>query len=420
MMKHVNLALGLVLAASVVAPVAFALELVSPKEGEEFCALKPEHRRFLALDSAGRRAQFLDKKWRARIVKKDISSMPLPLKLEWRGGKGPYEVKVALGDKTVFATNLMETTVDVWNLEIAREYTWTVCGDGACARGHFRTRDQAPRVMYVPDVPNIRDLGGRIGLNGRRVKQGMAYRAAGLNNNASLCYSCSETLKMYKEGVLEKKFGEEGRKMKERIDREKGALTFDPKAPYLRKMLKKDEKDWRPGATRMTAEGLHIANDLLGWKSDIDLRSDGECWSMKGSPAGDGVKWWHISSKSYGTMGRPEGKEPFVQVFKVFLDERNYPLVFHCIGGADRTGAVGFILNALLGVSDEELDKDWEFTVFVYEDQSFGHKTRFDKLRKVFDAYPGATTREKVEAYVKELGFTDADIAKFRDIMLEK
>jgi len=420
MKKHVNLALGLLLAVSIVAPAAFALELVSPKEGEEFCALKPEHRRFLALDSAGRRAQFLDKAWRARIVQKDIFSTPLPLKLEWRGGKGPYEVKVELGGKTVFATNLMETTVDVWNLEIAREYTWTVCGDGACARGHFRTRDQAPRVMYVPDVTNIRDLGGRIGLNGRRVKQGMAYRSAGLNSNANIYFSGSETLKMYKDGVLEKKFGKEGRKMKERIDRDKDALKFDPKAPYLRKRLKKAEKDWRPGANRMTAEGLRIANEELGWKSDIDLRSDNECWGMKGSPAGDGVKWWHYSSKSYAGMANPEGKEAFIQVFKVFLDERNYPLVFHCIGGADRTGAVGFILNALLGVSDEELDKDWEFTVFVYQDLNFGHQTRFDKLRKVFDAYPGATTREKVEAYVKELGFTDADIAKFRDIMLEK
>ena len=80
---------------------------------------------------------------------------------------------------------------------------------------------------------------------------------------------------------------------------------------------------------------------------------------------------------------------------------------------------MAFILNALLGVSDDELDKDWEITCFIYEDQSFGHKTRFDKLRAVFDAYPGSCTREKVEAYVKALGFTDADIAKFRSIMLE-
>ena len=419
-MKTDVMRIGAAVAALMLAQAAFALELVSPKDGEEFCALKPEHRRFLDMDREGRRAQFLDKEWRARIVQKDIFSTPLPLKLEWRGEKGPYEVKVELNGKTVFATNTADTAVNVWNLEIAREYVWTVCGGGECARGRFRTRDQAPRVMYVPEVSNIRDLGGRIGLGGKRVKQGMAFRSAGLNNNATTYYSCSETLKMYKDGVLEKKFGKDGRKMKERIDREKGALTFDPKAPYLRKMLKKDEKDWVRGKTKMTAEGLRIANVELGWKSDIDLRSDIECWGMTGSPAGESVKWWHYSSKAYSGMASDGGKEAFTKVFKVFLDERNYPLDFHCIGGADRTGAVAFILNALLGVSDEELDKDWEFTVFIYNDQNFGHTTRFDKLRKVFDAYPGASTREKVEAYVKGLGFTDADIEKFRGIMLEK
>jgi hypothetical protein len=55
----------------------------------------------------------------------------------------------------------------------------------------------------------------------------------------------------------------------------------------------------------------------------------------------------------------------------------------------------------------------------VYESQSFGHESRFDKLRAVFDAYPGATTREKVEAYLKELGFGDEDFEKLRRIMLE-
>ncbi len=418
-MNHLRSVLGLALSASLLAPAAFALELVSPKEGEVFCALKPEHRAFLKLDAEGRRAQFLDEAWRGRIVEKDIASTPLPLELAWRGGKGPYDVKVTLDGKTVFVTNLMETTVKVWNLEIAREYAWTVCGGGERASGRFRTRDLAPRLMYVPDVPNIRDLGGRTGLDGRRVKQGLAYRSAGLNENASNCYGAKETMAMYKAGVLEKRFGEEGRKLKERIDREKGALKFDPKAPWLRKMLLKPENEWRPGKNRMTPEGLHIANYVLGWKSDIDLRRDFECWGMTGSPAGADVKWLHYSSKAYAAMATPEGKEAFANVFRVFLDRRNYPIVFHCIGGADRTGAVAFILNALLGVSDDELDKDWEFTVFTYKDQSFGHKTRFDKLRKVFDAYPGATTREKAEAYVRELGFSDADIAMFRNIMLE-
>ena len=49
----------------------------------------------------------------------------------------------------------------------------------------------------------------------------------------------------------------------------------------------------------------------------------------------------------------------------------------------------------------------------------FGHASRFEKLVAVFAKYPGATERERVEAYVKEQGFTDADLAKFRAIMLE-
>ena len=42
-----------------------------------------------------------------------------------------------------------------------------------------------------------------------------------------------------------------------------------------------------------------------------------------------------------------------------------------------------------------------------------------EECRVVFDAYPCTCTCEKVEAYVKAFGFTDADIAKFRSIMLE-
>ena len=56
---------------------------------------------------------------------------------------------------------------------------------------------------------------------------------------------------------------------------------------------------------------------------------------------------------------------------------------------------------------------------FQKEKIDFGHRTRFSKLVKVFDAFPGATIHEKVVAYVKSVGFTDADIAKFRELMLE-
>ena len=42
------------------------------------------------------------------------------------------------------------------------------------------------------------------------------------------------------------------------------------------------------------------------------------------------------------------------------------------------------------------------------------------QLYDVLGRYPGKTTREKAEAYVKDCGLTDADIAKLREILLEK
>ena len=46
-------------------------------------------------------------------------------------------------------------------------------------------------------------------------------------------------------------------------------------------------------------------------------------------------------------------------------------------------------------------------------------KEMFDKLVKGFrDNYPADTIQESVVKYVRDLGFTDGDIAKFRSIML--
>ena len=140
---------------------------------------------------------------------------------------------------------------------------------------------------------------------------------------------------------------------------------------------------------------------------------------MTGSPLGDSVTWFHYSSHAYGGMQSRHGKEPFTKVFKVFLDEKNYPIAFHCIAGQDRTGSVAYILNGLLGVSEEELYLDWEATGFWNPDVHFCHRARFDHLVSGFEKLPGKNLREKIEGYILSLGFTAADIEKFRSIMLE-
>ena len=159
--------------------------------------------------------------------------------------------------------------------------------------------------------------------------------------------------------------------------------------------------------------------DTLGIRTDIDLRSEGEVRGMEGSPLGPTVEWVNVSSSAYGGLQEERGRIPFTKVFRVFLDPASYPIDFHCIAGQDRTGAVAFIVNALLGVEEEELWLDWEATAFWNPSPNFNHAKLFDHLVRGFDRWPGDTIRERVEAYVLDLGFTPGDLARFRDIRLE-
>ena len=151
-----------------------------------------------------------------------------------------------------------------------------------------------------------------------------------------------------------------------------------------------------------------LDNMHLGVETDCPHRE-------KGPYTGDG----ELTALQILALLKESGKKAFADVFRVFLDEANYPIDIHCIGGADRTGCACFIINALLGVAQDDLDKDWEIPCYEYEDQNFGHKYRYDKFLKVLADYPGDTPRARCEAYVKELGFTDADLARLRQILLE-
>jgi len=364
---------GLFVATASAAP----LEIVSPKEGATVPILTPDMKAYLAQPRAARVEQFADPAARKRIAK--FGDRPQKTLLSWNctapGATGVvWSVKVrrAKDGAVVFTAKTSKSSVEIDNLEIACAYKWRVkgkVGDGALLRaeGTFRTEDTAPRLIHLSRVRNVRDLGGRVGLNGRRVRQGRVYRSAGLNANASK----SKT----------------------------GGMV--------------------PGKVTMTDASRAYAKGVLGIRTDLDLRSNRECYGMTGSPLGPEVKWIQVPSSAYSGMGKDSGKAAFTNAFRVFLDEKNYPIDFHCIAGADRTGSLAFILNALLGVDEEELWRDWEVTAFQKEKIDFGHRTRFSKLVKVFDAFPGATIHEKVVAYVKSVGFTDADIAKFRELMLE-
>ena len=369
-------AIAMLLAACHVS-LAATLTVVSPADKAVVPLLSADQKAYLDMGRAERRARFADKEARKKIAK--FGDRPQKVTLDWRlsGTNGTDRVRYAVrvtgepGGAPFWQGETEKTHVRLDNFEVGRTYSWKVTakvdGGEVSAGGTFVTEDRAPRMIHLHGVPNMRDIGGLKGLDGRRVRQGRIYRSAGLNSNAT----------KGKDGTM------------------------------------------KPGKERLNDAARKCAKQTLGIRTDVDLRSDRECFGMTGSPLGPEVKWLHVPSSAYSGFHKPAGKEAFAKVFRAFLDAERYPLVFHCIAGADRTGSLAFVLEALLGVDEDDLYRDWEVTGFEKSKIDFRHETRFDKLVKGFNAYPGATIHERVVAFVKSCGFTDADIARFRELMLE-
>ena len=270
---------------------------------------------------------------------------------------------------------------------------------------------ETSRWRRLPGVPNLRDIGGQRGMGGKSIRKGMIFRSGGYNGNACELYREDEVLRMYHDGVL---LGQVPPKSLDAAKKIVQALDAGEDAD-----LRHLPKVWRPGAVRLSEESRAYQRKMFGIRTDMDLRGEWECYGMNGSPLGPGVRFVHIPFKEYGGMQTPEGKAAFGRAFACFLESKNYPIGFHCIAGADRTGSLAYAIEALLGVSDEDLALDWELTAFFNPNPKFAHRERYDKLVAGFMSFPGASTRERVEEYVKSLGYSDTDIAAFRRMMLE-
>lgn len=297
-------------------------------------------------------------------------SRPVPLTLSWVAepkNSGDeissyvfeYATKEDFSDAMRYTT--AEPSYDIINLAVGTEYYWRVTaklesgGSAISPISTFTTADKGPRNLYIDGVTNVRDLGGWATSDGGRVKQGLIYRCGRLNK--------SET-----------------------------------ETPEI----------------EITEEGVWTMLSSLGVRTEIDLRMkdkhNHESGGITSSPLGETVSYRNVelewSNENYLLNNLDSVKE----FFEILSDEASYPLIFHCNIGTDRTGMFAFLINGLLGVSENDLYRDYLFSNFANIGGARGLSNIENNYLKTVQAAEGETLSEKIRNCLIECGVPAAQL----------
>ena len=281
--------------------------------------------------------------------------------------------------------------VNVKNLFVNTDYYWkVVAGDEESDVAKFTTGDY-PRWITCRSLTgeedgrgiyNVRDLGGYMTESGKRVKQGLVYRG--------------------------------------------GEITTMTSSGHYNTITNVAKKAFREDMGMVGGVEL----DLRG-TSDI-----GDNYKACGFAENGDIQYAMHAIKSYEQTFTNTRSE-VAPIFEILKEADTKPVYFHCFGGADRTGTIGFLLNGLLGVSYEDLVIDFELTSYSSINNEHirnhldGHQHQYDRWPALINQIKTDTTggyrwdanallMDNIENFlVKACSVPQNTIDTIRDIMLE-
>ncbi len=256
----------------------------------------------------------------------------------------------------------------------------------------FQVKDGPVRFITTSQVSNVRDMGGWKTESGDRVKYGLIYRGGKTNTG---------------------------------------------------------------GENQFPEKDVILLRDTLGIKTEIDLRTprqdDG---NQTVSILGEDAPYYKLPMHGYCCIipdylqmqpvfrsYNRANTEAIRELFHILANEENYPVYIHCNAGADRTGTVAYLINGLLGVSYEDLTRDFELTSFsaagrrwrseivdgAFEDQGVMQDDQenyvaWGKMHQLMqEQYGAGSLAETVENYLRTVcNVPQEDIDSVRSILLEK
>lgn len=256
-------------------------------------------------------------------------------------------------------------------------------------------------------IPNMRDLGGMIGVDGKKIRSGLLIRSEQL-------YRASEN--------------------------DKSMLASLP----LRKIFdfrnsKEAAEKADPGIDGCTYLNLSIIDEstVVSWESNRSEKSRQETAAVKNDPEAGAKQMCEVYRNFVRT---PFSREKYAEFLQEILNTEDGAVLWHCTLGKDRCGWGSVLVQAVLGVSREAIMEDYLFTNICLKDEIAGMMETLKKISKGTSlANSGSALVEARKEYLeaafdeieKQYGSMDAFLEqglhidacmreRFRDRYLEK
>lgn len=305
---------------------------------------------------------------------------PRPISISWESAGGAQRLYVAdnpgFDEALVYPVGALSGSYDIYNLIPERQYWWKVVSTNASTvsgRGTFIAKGRR-RFLKVDNICNVRDLGGIPVAGGtKRIKYGLMFRSGEMNGY---------------------------------------------------------HQDYDNRYCRINAAGISAIN-RLGIKADLDLRTAEEAVDITESPIGADIDYARFEQANTYYYDKFWESDEYIRAFQWMIDELRdgKPVIFHCIYGADRTGTLAFIIEALLGADENQLAIDYELTSFSYglnspprrrgpknELSVYRYRQMVEGLRSA--KFSGASLQEKIRGFLSS-GISCDDLDWFVSYSLE-
>ncbi len=253
------------------------------------------------------------------------------------------------------------TLCEVPNLIPQNTYYFKVeAGGTVIAKGQLNTEGHV-RMIKASSTFNIRDLGGRETIDGKRVRYGKVFRGGELNYGHT--------------------------------------LSDADKAELLR---------------------LGVGAEI-DWRRDDETNNENPTTSI----LGDGVNYLYMNMDYADLgYAYDVNQQKFKTAFNFTLDNlrQGKAVYFHCRIGADRTGAFALLLDGLCGMTFDQLVKDYELTSYSEAGKRPWDDTGNNNMIKKYQyikSLPGNNLHEKFFYYCNTvLGIPAEDLIEFITIMV--